>query len=337
MPVIRTALLLIICCMFMNSHQVQAVTPQVRLPDWHTRNVSLTEWKPEEGILVISVMVKADQVDLSEISSQLFAPAELNIPLDRHERKTLKKGDKALFMHKINVKPGFAGWLELDIRAMPDRDGLLELAASKHAKEPLTLRIIEEEIKTISQPLFIGISLPVLLNDDIAISTMPEATFRNDFEVDGSKYYLWYPPEGLGKGITAEGLKAYSAAIRSGSLPRSESAAKMLLRRFETNSQPITFEKEKGETFMLPTTVAADLIEANQLTLQAVTKQRSEELIRRLATMKPVYTRPFLYYNLALLENNLKKKAAAIKYLEMALTDLPAWPLAEKLLKKLKK
>ena len=53
--------------------------------------------------------------------------------------------------------------------------------------------------------------------------------------------------------------------------------------------------------------------------------------------MKPVYTRPFLYYNLAMLENNLKKEAAAIKYLEMALSDLPAWPLAEKLLKKLKK
>ena len=169
MPVIRTALLLVICCMFMNSPQAQAVTPQVRLPDWHTRNVALAEWKPEEGILVISVMVKADQVDISDISSRLYAPAELNIPVDRHERKTLKKGEKVIFLHKINVKPGFAGWLELDIRAMPDRDGLLELAARNHAKEPLTRKIVEEEIKTISQPLFIGISVPVLLNDDIAI------------------------------------------------------------------------------------------------------------------------------------------------------------------------
>jgi hypothetical protein len=323
--------------MFMNSHQAQAVTPQVRLPDWHTRNVSLTEWKPEEGILVISVMVKADQVDLSDISSRLYAPAELNIPLDQHERKVLKKGEKVLFMHKINVNSGFAGWFELDVRAMPDRDGLLELAASKHAKEPLTLKIVEEEIKTISQPMFIGMSIPVLLNDDIAISTMPEASFRNDFEAGGSKYYLWYPPEGLGKGITAEGLKVYSTAIRSGSLTKSESAARMLMRRFETNKEPITVEKGNGETFMLPAAVAADLIEANQLTLQAVTSKRPEELIRRLATMKPVYTRPFLYYNLAVLENSLKKKAPAIKHLEQALSDLPAWPLAEKLLKQLKK
>jgi PHD/YefM family antitoxin component YafN of YafNO toxin-antitoxin module len=323
--------------MFMNSHQAQAVTPQVRLPDWHSTSFSLAEWKPEEGILVISVMVKADQVDLSDISSRLYAPAELNIPVDRHERKTLKKGEKTLFMHKINVKPGFAGWIELDIRAMPDRDGLLELAAKNHAKEPLTLKIVEEEIKTISQPLFIGTSLPVLLSDDIAISTMPEATFRNDFEADDCKYYLWYPPEGLGKGITAEGLKVYSTAIRSGSLTKSESAARMLLRRFETNSEPITIEKKNGETFMLPTAVAADLIEANQLTLQAVTSKRSEELARRLATMEPVYTRPFLYYNLAILENSLKKKTPAIKHLEQALSDLPAWPLAEKLLKQLKK
>ncbi|KAF1083336.1 MAG: hypothetical protein GQF41_0114 [Candidatus Rifleibacterium amylolyticum] len=336
MPVIRTALLLIICCMFMNSHQLQAVTPQVRLPDWHTRNVALTEWKPEEGILVISVMVKADQVDLSDISSRLYAPAELNAPLDRHERKTLKKGEKVLFMHKVNVKPGFAGWFELDIRAMPDREDLLKLAASQHTNEPLTRKIVEEEIKTIAQPMFIGISIPVLLNDDIAISTMPEASFRNDYEVDGRKYYLWYPPEGLGKGITAEGLKAYSAAIRSGSLARSESAAKMLIRRFETNKEPVAIEKADGETFMLPAAVTADLIEANQLTVQAVTNKRPEELARRLATMKPGYTRPFLYYNLAMLENSRKKNAQAIKHLEQALSDLPAWPLAEKFLKKLK-
>ena len=52
--------------------------------------------------------------------------------------------------------------------------------------------------------------------------------------------------------------------------------------------------------------------------------------------MKPGYTRPFLYYNLAMLENSRKKNAQAIKHLEQALSDLPAWPLAEKFLKKLK-
>ncbi len=111
----------------------------------------------------------------------------------------------------------------------------------------------------------------------------------------------------------------------------------MLLRRFESNTDPVCIEKANGETFMLPTSVAADLITANQLTLRAVLEKKPQELTEKLSAMKPGYTRPFLYYNLAVLENNLNNRAQAIKNLNKALADQPAWPLAKKLLKKLKK
>ncbi|EKD82055.1 MAG: hypothetical protein ACD_39C01501G0002 [uncultured bacterium] len=337
MPFIRIAFLTVICCLFMNSSAVQALSPQVRLPEWNRTSFAISEWKPDQGILVISVSVEASQVGLSKISSQLHAPEQLNIPVDRHERATLAKGDKAVFLHKVNVKEGFAGWFELDVRAQPEQSEMLALVAEKHAKEPLTCKILEEEIRTIEQPIYIGTSLPVLLRKDVALNTVPEAAFSNDLEQSDRKYYLWYPPEGLGKGITAEGLKTYSAALRTASLAKSESAARMLLRKIETSNEPIGIEKTDGETFMLPAKVAADLISANQLTMRAVTGAKPEILQKHLNTMQPGYSRPFLYYNLAVLESSLKKRALAIKYLETALAEQPAWPLAEKLLKQLKK
>lgn len=337
MPFTRIAFITVVFCLFMNSNSVQAVTPQVRLPEWNRTSFAIAEWKPDQSILVISVSVEASQVGLSKISSQLHVPEELNVPVDRHERETLGKGDKAVFLHKISVKKGFSGWFELDVRALPDQSEMLALVAKQHANEPLTRKILEEEIKTIERPMHIGTSLPILLREDAALSTMPEAAFTADLEYGNRKYYLWYPPEGLGKGITAEGLKTYSAALRTASLAKSESAARMLLRKLETSSEAIGIEKANGETFMLPAKVAADLISANQLTMQALFGAKPEILEEHLSAMRPGYTRPFLYYNLALLANSLKKRTQAIKHLESALADQPAWPLAEKLLKQLKK
>jgi len=321
----------------MNAASVHAVTPQIRLPEWNRTSFAIAEWKPEQGILVISVSIEANQVSLSKISSQLHAPPELNVPADRHERESLVKGDKTVFLHKISVKAGFTGWLELDVRAQPAKQGMLALVAAIHSKEPLTCKILEEEVNTINQPIYIGTSLPVLLRDDAALSTMPEAAFTNDLEEGGRKYYLWYPPESLAKGITGEGLKVYSSALRTASLTKSESAAKMLLRKLENDKEPLVVEKAGGETFTLPAMVARELINANQLIMRAVTGKKPEILSEHLNTMQPGYTRPFLYYNLAMLENSLKKRALAIKSLEKALADQPAWPLAEKLLKQLKK
>ena len=337
MPLTRIALLSLIYCLFMNAALVQAVTPQIRLPEWHRTSVAISEWKPDQGILVISVSIEANQVSLSNISSELHAPAELNAPADRHERAVLARGDKTVFMHKISVKPGFSGWFELDVRAQPEKSGMLALVAGTHAKEPLTRKILEEEVNTINQPIYIGTSLPVLLRDDAALSTMPEAAFNNAYEQNDRKYYLWYPPESMGKGITAEGLKVYSAALHTASLSKADSAARMLLRKLENDKEALVIEKAGGETFMLPAMVACELINANQLTMRAVTSKKPEIITEYLTAMQPGYTRPFLYYNLALLENSLKKRAQAIKSLESALADQPAWPLAEKLLKKLKR
>jgi hypothetical protein len=336
MPFTRVVFFIVVFCLFMNPASVQAVTPQVRLPEWNRTSFAIAEWKPDQSILVISVSIEANQVGLSKISSQLYAPEELNVPVNRHERETLAKGDKVVFMHKISVKKGFSGWFELDVRALPDRAEMMALVARQHADAPLTRKILGEEVNTIERPLQIGTSMPILLREDAALSTMPEVAFTEELENGDRKYYLWYPPEGLGKGITAEGLKTYSAALRTASLAKSESAARMLLRKFETSSEAIGIEKANGETFMLPAKAAADLINANQLTMRAVFGAKPEILEEHLKAMRPGHTRPFLYYNLAVLENSQAKRTAG-KHLENALADQPAWPLAKKLLKQLKK
>lgn len=315
---------------------LQAMTPQIRLPEWQRSKIDISEWKPAQGLLTIRVAIEASAVSLSEVSSQLRVPPELTASDSRRVRPAMKKGEKSVFLHIFNIKPDFAGWFEVDLRAMPAQKELIELIKAKHAAEPVTCKILETEALTISQPLFIGSSLPLLVRDDIAICTAAETAFRPDFKSGDQEFYIWYPATGFGKGLSAEILKAFSAAVSSGNIKSSESTADMLIRKLEATKEPLLLEKAGDENFAIPAAVAIELIKANLLTLRAIVNKSPDELEKVLKDMKPGYTKPFLMFNLGNLYAGLKKNSKAKNWFEQALVEIEAWPLAEKKLKALK-
>lgn len=328
------ALAALSACFALAANGIQAMTPQVRLPEWQNSKIDISEWKPDQNLLTVRVAIEASELKLEKVSSLLHLPAELTTSQDLRERPLMKKGEKAVFLHQVNVKNGYAGWLEVELRAQPDQKELLDLIKTKHAGDPVTREILEAEAMTITQPLFIGGSLPVLVREDIALSTVPETAFRPDYKTENGEYYLWYPQAGFGKGLTAEGLKAFSSALTAGNLKSTEAAANMLIRRLEGTREPLMLEKDNNERFAIPVPVAVELITADLLTMRAVTAGNPEILETAIAAMKPCYSRPFLTFNLGSLYAGLKKSDKARKCFEQALSEIEAWPLAEKKLKK---
>ncbi|HOI89385.1 MAG TPA: hypothetical protein PLK28_02620 [Candidatus Rifleibacterium sp.] len=314
-----------------------AMTPEIRLPEWQRSKIDISEWKPDQKLLTIRVDIEAPSVQLEKITSKLHLPEELGVNAGQHERPFLKKGDKVVFLHKFSVKPDFAGWAEVELAAQPSQDGVLALIKSAHANEPATAAILEAEARTIDKPLNFGRSMPLLVRDDIALCTAVETALKPDFKVNGQQFYFWYPESGFGKGLTSEGLKAFTSAIGNSNLKSAEAAGNMLIKKLETSKEPLMLSRTKDETFAIPAPVAIDLINANLATLQAIVEKSPETLEKDINAMQPGYTRPFLMFNLASLYETQKKSGLAKLWYEKAISEIPAWPLAETSLKRVRK
>lgn len=322
--------------LIVSSSALAAMTPEIRLPEWQRSKIDISEWKPDQNLLTLRVDIEAPTVQLEKIASKLHLPEELGLDTGKHERALLKKGDRVIFMHKISIKPGFSGWAEVELSAQPSQSEIIGLIRSQHSKEPATAAILEAEALTIDKPLFFGRSMPLLVRDDIALCTAAEMTFKPDFKFKDRQFYLWYPETGFGKGLTAEGLKAFNGALAAGNFKTAESAGNMLIKKLETGNEPLTLSKGSGETFSIPAQVATSLIRANILTMQAVNAKKPSVLESQVNQMQPGYTRPFMMFNLAALYESLKNKKSAIEWYEKARQEIPAWPLAQERLDALK-
>ncbi len=309
---------------------VFAMSPQIKLPEWNKTRISVTEFDSEQNLLEIQVEIAAEKIALRNISSKVHVPKEVSMKAETRERKILKPGDKAVFIHRLNIKPEFYGWLEVDLRAQPDQEQMIELVKKIHASEPVASAILQEEAKAITQPIYIGTSMPVLVRKDIALSSSEEMAFRPDLKVNKSDFYLWYPPSGIGRGITAESLREFDKAIRMANHGRAVAAANLILKKFADLSESLSLEKADGETFMIPYGILSDMINANLLTLKAIETRNPDELAEMVKTMRPGFTRPFLFFNLGSIYEILNRKKDAADAFKKAQEDIPAWPAAEK-------
>lgn len=330
MPVKGVVTIACLLAVLLSSGALFAMSPQIRLPEWHKTRITVTDYNSERNQLEIQVEIAAEKVTLRQISSKVHVPADISINAETRERKILKPGDKAVFIHRLSIKADYCGWIEVDLQAQPDQDEMTELVKKTHANEPIAAAILLEEAKAINQPIHIGTSMPILVRKDIAFSSSQEVAFKPELKVNKSDFYLWYPPAGIGRGIAAETLRAFDSALRMAHPGRAESAAKLILKRFEGNSEPLTLEKDNGETFMIPANMVTELINANLATLRAIEKRDPAELAELVKTMRPGFTRPFLQFNLGSLYEMLNRKKDAAEAFKKAVEDIPAWPMAAK-------
>lgn len=336
MPFNYLATIALTTCFAMAVATGSAMSPEIRLPEWQKTRIDISEWKPEQKMLTIRVDIEATAARLENVLSQVHLPDEIKANPGRHERPVLEKGDKAVFLHQFSIEPGFAGWAEIELLAQPSREDILQLIRNAHAKEPATLAILEAEAMTISKPMPFGRSLPLLVRNDIAMCTAAPTALKPDLKAMNQEFYLWYPEAGLGKGLTGEGLKTFSAALTTGNLKTAEAAGKMLTSRLETGKEPLSKTVNEKETFAIPTGIVIEMIKADLETLKAVNAKDPEILAVTVEKMQPCYTRPFLMYNLAALYESQKNKSKAREWYAKAIAEIPAWPLAEKHLADLK-
>ncbi len=327
---LRTVIAILLLTFF--ATRLSAVSPDIRLPDWQKHEIRITEWQPEQKTLMLSVSIKAINTAIKDISCSMFLPWSQQTT-ETKKRELLEPQDKAIFIFRLQVPETLSSWLDIDLRAQPDKEGLKNQIA-KFTDKPLTVKVLNDELKSLNAPIMLGKSIPVFVANDIALSATSELTFRPEIEINGHKFYIWLPPANFGSGLTKESFKALKNALKSGNFKAAIAASKLLSRRIEKHEKPIAAKKDNGDTFIIPTPVLKQVLEANMALLQSLAANNdSKPLQKHVKNAIPSFSRPFLLFNLGQIYNMHQQDAEAHKYLQMALKDIPAWPLAKKLIK----
>lgn len=321
------SLLTIMICFVLISNLVLAMTPQLRFPEWNKKSIKITDWDPVNGILTVTVVVEANRIPLEKVYSQPYLQSNFNKLLGKYEKDNIKQGDKAVFVHKLNVKSNSSNWLEMDVRAKPDITGLKVLIRTAHSDNKVLGEVLEREADQIKAPIFIGTSMPILARDDIAMSVTPEIAFSPDFKYKDVNYYIWMPLDCAESQTTNSAIKIFRQAISEKNIKNIEAAGQNLINRFDTEKRTIVFKRVDGDKFSIPTKVAVEMLTADVICLKAILNQNTDDLENSYKEMKPCYAKAFVAYNLYALFKFMNNNEKAEKYKKEALAEQPAWPM----------
>ena len=319
--------ILLLLCFILVSNGVFAMMPRVQFPEWNKTTIKITDWDPVTGILTLTVEVEANKIPIEKVYSKPYLQNNFKKSLPKYEKENIKQGDKAVFIHKLNIKNNTSNWIEMDVRAKPDITGLKLLIRSQYPNNPTMKEILEAEADNIKSPIFIGTSMPILARDDIAMKVTPEIAFTPKFSHKDINYYIWLPLDTAESKTTNSAIKLFKEAIKDKNFKTVEASGENLIKRFETNKRTITFKKSNGDNFAIPTKIAKEMIQADIVCIRMILTGETEKLEKTYSSMNPSYTKAFIAYNLYAFFKSINQNDKAEKYKKEALSEQPAWPL----------
>ncbi|MFZ5952477.1 MAG: hypothetical protein ACOYXC_17380 [Candidatus Rifleibacteriota bacterium] len=325
--------LFLIFCFVFSASGIFAVSPDINLPEWQKTEFGIADWSPENGILVVRATIRAINTDLHQVSCSLSQQLDAAGQKEAKGRERLKAGESAVFLFRLSVKGPAHGWLDFDLQARPDADGLLQQIA-KISGKPLTAEILRDEVAHLNQPIKIGQSIPIVVSNDIALNLTPEMTFSLTSTPAGG-LYLWLPKERFSTGIVAESLKAMNKAVETGQFKSAAAACTLVINRLNASKENLKAETRPGETIEIPGKTMIEMLKVNRATFSDLDKKDAGELKSLIDSLKPSYSKAFAHFNLSRILVKKDNRQAQLQ-IEQALKIIPTWPEAASLKKHLK-
>ena len=316
-----------------------AMTPRVNLPDWYQYRISVSDWNPNKSEVTISTKITALSADISDLSCNI-TPSKSVIPIanknDKHFVKLLRKGEATVFEQSFNIKVGTSVWLDAVIRGLPDKNEMLKLVNKQYANNPSMLAVMQNEVKELNGPIYIGKILPLLLRKDNALFAVEETAPEHETFEDGRQYYVWNPKTVQSRGFEAESLRAFASFTSNRNYVNAKKIGDLIINRMQTGNKPLLLEKGNGDTFMIPINVAKDLINFNIALLNAVNNNTAVPIEENLKNLKDSDIKLMSEYNLATIYLKLGQKEKALEIFEKLRNALPGWQAVKEKSKELR-
>lgn len=310
-----------------------AVTPDVRLPEWHTLSVRVADWNPALGEVAVEAELRGSGMPLTELSADLHWPETVRAKTGRQSMPSIETGQSWTSRHTASgVKIPFDGWLELEAAARPDAGALREKLGAIATFTPAMRQVMEGEVAAISGPLPIGRSLPFYADENIAIFIPRSLAFVPTAKIGERALHLWVPgiaspaalAEALGnlrKSLGPDGTSpVFADAVRA--VDEAMTAAGDTVEVGCGGDKP---------PFHVPLNVFREAMSLNRAVLAAANERGSAIALGRLERLvrqaPPGFTTPFGWANLAVLQAEAGFLPRARDSFAKALGQVPAWPL----------
>ncbi|HOY65904.1 MAG TPA: hypothetical protein PLP29_03390 [Candidatus Ozemobacteraceae bacterium] len=311
-----------------------AVTPDVRLPEWHALTVHVTEWNPAKGEVAIESELRSCGVPLTDLS------AELHWPEPARSRNGGRQGAPALEAGKTwsvrhaaaGVTVPFDGWLELEVAARPDAGTLRKKLDAIATYTPAMRQVMNAEVAAISAPIPVGRSLPFYADKNIAVF-MPRALLFTPVAGMGERaLHLWIPEITSPAALAGPIGKLRASLGTAGAAPVLGDAVKAVDEAMAAagDAVEVACGGEKPP-FLVPLNVFREAMSLNRAVLAAANERGSAIALGRLERLvrqsPPGFATPFGWANLAVLQAEAGLGPRARDSFTKALELIPAWPL----------
>lgn len=328
--------LLSLLLLTLSIQMLSAMTPEIKMPQWCKTEVSLTEWNPETSMFIISVEIAADKIDMSQVTSKASFQKWPNLKVREHEREFLKKGERSMFSHKIHAKAPFETWVDFDIRALPDIKQLLALIEVENKNNATKRGILTRDAQRIDKPVYIGLSIPLCVREDLAMAVTSDLLPALVKEKDAPLYYTWNPKDFKINSPIASSLKIFEKAMKTQNPESLRIALLGIEQACDKHAEDfVVLQLIDGTDIALPKQMLLEFAKLNSATQAALKAKNPARLIEFTDTLPAdSFVKPFAHFNLAGIFNQKASFESAAKNYKIAISKQPTWPLAKELYEK---
>lgn len=309
-----------------------AILPQMELPEWNRTRVRVVSWNPSTREIGVETTIEALGVPVLDLAATIDWP-------DGFERKTpeasvtrLEPGKKWVATHIALAPKAYEGFLEIVISARPDQESLRRQVESIATLSALAKTVMLKESGTFVQPVPLGRSIQLYIDENIAIPMPHQALSRPLVPLNSRSLFVWAPETNLGGGLVAETYDAFKKALKAGDADGAIKDLAVLDDLLGKAGNTVSLGREPNQGIQLRTPLVRETLLQAKFCLMS--KKNLPEAILGMRDLekdsRPSLGVGFFQANLATLlwAGGYKKESA--EYYRKALELIPAWPLVEK-------
>lgn len=328
--------LLLLCALVLLISPATAVTPDIRLPQWHQLDLFLKP-APKADSLQLIVRIHAPLTDIRDVSISMRLPNGMAVTPAELKQPLIKKGESWEAVFTTAVKPGTSGWVEIAAAARPDipqMDQWLKSVATYTATARL---ILQTEIQRFTAPLPIGRIFPFTMTSEISALLPREFLFQSVPLGTANRVFVWAPDGEFSLPAPKRALRELRALMQREEWLKAAAAARSLAACVQTASE-LTFMAQGQRRMTLSREMIEQAIAASIPALEIlagnhdVAKKNLEEQV---AENREQPFGAYVWANLGALHAVNKRNAEARDALNKALVLFPTWTIVRERLAQL--
>lgn len=321
---------------------LEAVTPDVSLPAWHTLEVRVSEWNPAKGEACVVADLRGLGMPLSGLAAELHWPEPVRSGSGRMKSAGVAAGESWKTKYTAsNITPPFDGWIELEMLARPDSGAVRKAVENISTYTPGMRLVMMGEVAALKDSIAIGRSLAFYADQNMAVLMPGALAFKPVLKTGSRPLHLW-TPEAASEGPLKQALSKLRASVGTENPTTAlDEAIKAVDEAMGIASDAVEIASADGKPpFTVPLNVFRDGMTMNRAVLAAAREPGSTIAlgrIERIVRQAPNFTTAFGWANVGVLQAEAGLTERSRESLREALSLIPAWPLVRGWLKDLEK